>query len=404
MLKGKNIVLVVTGGIAVYKAVELASRLVKSGANVYTVMTANAVEFVNPLTFKTITRNKVTIELFDTSEFIPHISLSDLADLVVVAPATANIIAKAAHGIADDMASTLLLSVDVPKLVVPAMNTKMFDNPITQKNLDILKGAGFTLMEPDCGYLACGDSGRGRFPEITRIFGVISTLLRDKNHPLLNKNILITAGGTIEDIDPVRFITNRSSGKTAFYMAREFYNYGANITVIAGNVDNNIKDDFIKTCLEANVVDVRSADDMFKSVNSHIKKSDILIMAAAVADFTPDTQNSKIKKKDGGLTLHLNNTKDILKNIEKKENLVYIGFAAESDNLEKNAVEKMSAKNLDYIIANSVNGEKNAMGSDKNELLVFKNGSNSEILRIPFGDKSENIKKLCSELSQIIAG
>jgi len=401
IIKNKNIILCVTGGIAVYKAVNLASFLKKRAANVYTVMTKNATHFVNPLTFKTITRNKVTIKMFDKSDFIPHISLSELADLVIVAPATANIIAKAANGIVDDMVSTLLLSVKCPKIVVPAMNTEMFLNPITQDNLQRLKKYGFIIVEPEKGILACGSEGIGRFPEIEKIYGYIIKTLAFKNSYFTNKNVLITLGGTIEDIDPVRCITNRSSGKMGFSFAFEFIKRGANVTIIAANTKDSLIKEFEKTFPFVTIKRVRSAKEMYEEVLQYKDNMDIYVMCAAVSDYYVEYSDSKIKKEDNDeLILKLKKNIDIIASLQKRRNAIYIGFAAESENLIENAKDKMAKKGMDFIIANKITGEKSAMGGDNAEVIVLdKNGNN---IKIGFKDKNSIAYEVCNFLEESI--
>ncbi len=400
ILKNKNIVLCVTGGIACYKAVYLASFLKKEGANVYTVMTKNATKFVDPLSFKTITKNKVTIKMFETSDFVPHISLSKLADLVIVAPATANIIAKAANGIADDMVSTLLLSVNCPKLIVPAMNNEMYLNPITQDNIERLKKYGFIIVEPETGDLACGTKGIGRFPDIEKIYGYIIKILANKASYFSNKKVLITLGGTIEDIDPVRCITNRSSGKMGFSFAKEFILRNAEVTLIVGNVNDSLLSNFKKTFPFVSIIKVRSAREMFNKIMEYKDNMDIYVMAAAVSDYYTDYKESKIKKEDNDeLILKLKKNIDILKTLPKRKNAIYIGFAAESENLIENAKEKMIKKDIDFIVVNKIIGEKSAMGGDNAEVYILSKNS-SDIEKIDFSDKAYIAAKVCDFLEK----
>ncbi len=384
MIKDKNIVFCLTGGIACYKAVDLISKLVKAGANVYPVVTKSALEFITPLTLKTISKKKVTTDLFDTSDFIPHISLSDLADLVIVAPATANIISKAANGIADDMVSTLLLSVTAPKIIVPAMNTKMIENPIIVKNIEKLIEYGFNVLDSDSGMMACGTSGKGRYPDNERIFGAIIETFVDRESVFYNKDILITLGGTIEDIDPVRSIANRSSGKMGFAFAREFIERGAKVTLICGNCSELEKDRFQKRFPNIKLISVRSA----KKMKAEIDKTeyDILFMAAAVADFYVKYNEQKIKKSDN-LNLQLNKNIDILNSIEKRTDRIYIGFAAESENLTEAAKKKLADKKLDFIIANNIVGTESAMGGDRAKITLL-NRFNDLEYNFGYDDKS----------------
>lgn len=385
-LEGKNIVLCITGGIAAYKAVSLASLLKKKGANIYAILTKNARRFITPLTLKTITGNKVTTTMFDESDFIPHISLSELADIVLVAPATANIIAKAANGLADDMISTMLLSSKAHKIIIPAMNTNMYLNPITQANMATLKEHGFKIMEPESGMMACGTSGPGRFPVIETIYDYIKTSLYGAKDDYQNKRVLITVGGTIEDIDPVRFITNRSSGRMGFAFAAEFIKRRAQVTLIVGNVSDQTFNDFSREYPAAQIIRVRSADDMKDEVLKRADDYNIYVMAAAVADYKPVYADHKIKKSDDDLSITLTRNTDILQALPKREDAVYIGFAAETQDLLENARKKLQKKALDFLIANKVKGDKSAIGSHKAEVYLI-NKYNEELTRIEYADK-----------------
>lgn len=402
IIENKNIVLCVTGGISCYKTVYLASFLKKKRANIYTVMTKNATNFINPLTFKTITKNKVTVRMFDTTDFVPHISLAQLADLVIVAPATANIIAKAANGIADDMVSSLLLSVKSPKIIVPAMNNEMYLNPITQSNLKKLRKYNFIIVEPETGDLACGIKGIGRFPEIEKIYGYIIKTMSNKSSYFSNKKILITIGGTIEDIDPVRSITNGSSGKMGFSLAKELISRNANVTLIVGNVKDSLLIDFKKTFPFTPIISIRSAKEMSNKVLTYKDIMDIYIMAAAVSDYYTDYSPQKIKKDaNDELILTLKKNIDILKSLPKRSNALYIGFAAESENLIKNAKEKMLEKGVDFIIVNKVTGEKKAIGGNFAEVYILKN-NDSNVEKIDFSSKEEIAKKICDFFENIL--
>lgn len=401
MLKNKNIVLCVSGGIAAYKAAALASMLVKEGANIYVIMTKNATKFITPLTFKSITRNKVTVEMFDESDFIPHISLSELADLVIVAPATANVIAKAAHGLADDMTSTILLSTKAPKIIVPAMNTNMYENPVTQQNIKTIQKNNFTIVEPETGRMACGTYGKGRYPDNEKILGTIIKTLTNNSSMFYKKRILITIGGTIEDIDPVRYITNRSSGKTGFQFAAKLIEKGAEVKIIAGNVSEIILKDFQKKYYYTKIIKIRSAKDMLEKVTAEYPDCDILFMPSAVADYSPNYTEEKIKKTDNKLLLELHNTSDILKTLKKEKNKIHIGFAAESSDVLKNAKNKIKTKGLEIIIANKIKGEESAIGTDKSELLII-NKWNDEIKRLTYKTKKENIPLALDIIEELI--
>lgn len=402
LLRGKHITICVTGSIAAYKAAALASFLKKKKAEVHVILTKNASRLVSAVTFKSLTRNPVITKLFDSSSFIPHISIAELSDLVVVAPATANIIAKAANGIADDIVSTTLLSSTAPKIIVPAMNTAMYESPITQQNLRKLADFGFGIIEPDSGEMACGSSGKGRFPEVNQIYGkIIQVLSSQRVTPLSGKKVLITAGGTIEDIDPVRFIGNRSSGRTAFAFAKAFIAMGAEVRIIAGNVSERVLDDFTSTFADLPITRARSAADMEKAVNEHFEACDLLFMCAAVADYKPNYSNHKIKKADDNFVLELSRTNDILRNINNSAHKIIVGFAAETDNVEEYARGKLERKSLDFVIANTVCGEESAIGGEKSSLLLFSKGKNEPFV-FPYATKNENALKVVEKISELI--
>lgn len=400
MLKDKNIVLCVTGGISAYKSVYLASKLKKLGANVITVMTKNAVKFVSPLTFKSITGNKVTVEMFDESDFIPHIKLSDLADLVVVAPATANIIAKAACGIADDMISSLLLSVRSPILIVPAMNTNMYQNKIFQDNLSKIVEFGFYTMEPATGVLACGTSGIGRFPEIDAVVGKIEKILYTKSVLFSRKKVAITLGGTIEDIDPVRYICNRSSGKMGLAFAEEFALRGAEVSIIAGNVDELALNKFRLKFPDIEITRIRSAKELKENLLKKEAFCDIIFMCAAVADYKPEYSEMKIKKTKEELDLKLFRTEDVIGGLKKSSSKIYIAFSAESENLVENAYHKLINKKVDFIIANETIGEKKAIGGDNAEVVLL-NRWNENLFNVEYSDKRSVSIKTLDEIEKI---
>lgn len=391
IMKNKNIVLCVTGGIAAYKAVTLASMMTKAGANVYVIMSRHATQFVTPLTFKTITRQKVTVGMFDDSQFIPHISLSDMADVAVVAPATANIIAKAAAGIADDMISTLLVSSAAPKLIVPAMNTNMYLNPVTQDNIAKLRHYGYRFTEPDSGRMACGTVGVGRYPDNEHIFADIVNILSYKKSVFCGRKVLITLGGTREAIDPVRYIGNRSSGTMGFAFAECFIRRGAAVTVIAANTDSAVRQTFCRAYPSVRIIDALSAADMADAVHSQMPDNDILLMCAAVADYRPVYSDQKIKKSDSDIVLALSRTEDIIAGLDKDPAKMYIAFSAETQNVTENAQTKLTRKGADYIIANQVCGTQDAMGGSKSKiLLIDKNG----IEELPYGNKTDNAGKV----------
>lgn len=364
MLNGKKIALGVTGGIAVYKAVDLVSRLRKQGAEVRVIMTEHAQQFVTPLTFKEISGNKVAVSMWDSNqEFnVEHISLANWADAFVVAPATANILAKMANGIADDLLSTTLLAAQAPIIVCPAMNTGMYQNPITQENIAKLEAHGVTVMPPAVGYLACGVSGPGRLPEPQQIVEFIDDFFAKKDGDMVGLKVLVTAAGTREPIDPVRFVGNRSSGKMGYAIAQAAAQRGAKVLLVTGPS---------ALAIPANVkgVKVETTNEMLEAVMEAYDKMDVVIKAAAVADYRPrDVADQKIKKKtDDALTVVMDKNPDILKELgARKAHQVLVGFAAETQNLLDNAREKIVKKNLDMIVANDVTAAGAGFNTDTN--------------------------------------
>lgn len=360
----KKIILGVTGCIAAYKSAEIVRKLKNYGADVWVVMTESAQEFISPLTMRTLSQNPCITQLFDENIPnipLPHISLSESTDLLVVAPATANIIAKAAYGIADDILSTLLLSCNAPKIFAPAMNTKMWNNPIVQKNINALRKFGIKIIEPIEGKLACGTYGQGKMAEVETILDYIKLSLT-KSKDLLGKKILITAGGTREKIDPVRYIGNKSSGKMGFQLALAAFNRGAKVKLISTVKYDNLPDD-------VEIEYVETASEMLNAVKNNLKDFDVLIMAAAVSDYTvKEYSSSKIKKSEKEIMLSLIPTEDILKSVKdiyKDKKLV--GFSLETDDLEKNALEKLRQKNLDLIVLN----DPSAFESDTSKVKIF---------------------------------
>ena len=368
MLKGKTVLLGVTGGIAAYKAAYLASALTKQHAAVDVVMTKNAAEFITPLTFEHLTARKAYTETFDrfTANEVEHIALAERADLVIVAPATANICAKIAHGLADDMLSTTLLACRCPRLIAPAMNTNMLLNPVTQDNLALLEKYGWTVIPPATGRLACGDVGPGKLPEPETI---LQYVLREigLNHDLKGKRILVTAGPTQEPLDPVRYISNHSSGKMGYAIARMAMLRGAAVTLVSG-----------PTALEpppfVETVPVVTAEDMFRAVSERAGDMDWIIKAAAVADYTPtEVADNKIKKKDGDLSIPLERTLDILAALgqNKREGQFLCGFSMETRDLIENSRKKLTKKNLDMVAANNVKVEGAGFGVETNVLTLI---------------------------------
>lgn len=368
MLKGKTVVLGVTGSIAAYKIASLASALMKLHCEVHVIMTKNAVNFINPITFETLTGNKCLVDTFDRNfEFsVEHVSLAKKADVFMVAPASANVIAKMAHGLADDMLTTTILACQCPKIVSPAMNTRMFQNPIVQDNLKILKDYGFEVIEPAKGYLACGDTGEGKMPEPEVLLQYILKGLTVKKD-LEGKKVLVTAGPTREAIDPVRYITNHSTGKMGYALAKVAAMRGAEVTLVSGPV-NLTPAPFVEC------VDVISAEEMFQAVTSRADDQDIIIKAAAVADYRPaSTAEEKIKKKDGDMKIPLERTRDILAYLgeHKKEGQFLCGFSMETENMLENSTAKLKRKHLDMIIANNLKVAGAGFGTNTNVVTVI---------------------------------
>ena len=376
MLKGKNIVLGVTGGIACYKACELASALVKQHADVQVIMTENATKFVSPMTFEQLTGNKALTDTFDRNfvHSVEHISVADKADMVIIAPATANIIAKLAHGIADDMLTTTVLACRCPKAIAPAMNTAMYENPVTQDNIKTLIHYGWEVIEPDTGRLACGAVGKGKLVTPERLLeACIHTAAHEKD--MTGMKVLVTAGPTREALDPVRFLTNHSSGKMGYAIAKAAARRGAEVTLVSGKVD-------LPKPAYINVVDIVSAQDMYDAVMANSESADIVIKAAAVADYRPATvADNKIKKSDDDLSIPLERTKDILKTLgeNKKDGQFLCGFSMETENMIENSKAKLIKKGLDMIAANNVKVEGAGFGTDTNILTLITKDDQKEL-------------------------
>ena len=368
MLKGKTVVLGVTGGIACYKAAALASALVKQHATVQVLMTANATQFVTPITFEQLTGNKALVDTFDRNfaHSVEHISVADRADFVLIAPATANVLAKLAHGIADDMLTTTVLACDCPKAAAPAMNTKMYENPVTQDNLATLRHYGWEIVEPAAGRLACGAVGKGKLPEPEDLLEVcLHQLAHEKD--MLGKRVLVTAGPTREALDPVRYLTNRSSGKMGYAIARAASYRGADVTLVSGPVD-------LPKPGYMNVVDITTAQDMYNAVLSRADNMDIIIKAAAVADYRPaSVADNKIKKGDGEMAIPLARTQDILAALgeRKKPGQFLCGFSMETENLLENSRSKLARKGADMIAANDTTLTGAGFGIDTNILTLI---------------------------------
>lgn len=386
MLKEKKVLLGISGGIAVYKAVELASKIRKLNAQVKVIMTKNAMEFVTPLTFRTITNNTVSIETFNPFAPIEHISLADWADIFLIAPATANVIGKIANGLADDLLTTSIMAAKCPKLIVPAMNVNMYENPIVKNNIRLLSDLGYFFIEPETGFLACGYEGKGRFPETGEIvYHLISYLAYKKD--LVGKRILVTAGACEEKIDPMRSLSNKSSGKMGFALARAAAIRGAEVTLIYAKTEEDPP-------YYINSKRAVSSEEMFESVLPEIRKNDVIIMAAAVTDYKPvEVVKEKMKKKKS-LTLELTGTVDILKELSSHPaRKILVGFAAETSDIVKNAFNKMTDKNLDFIIANSLT----YLGQNINEVYVLQRGNKNNPEKIT-GDKFELANKILDQV------
>lgn len=368
MLKGKTVVLGVTGGIAAYKVASLASMLVKQHADVQVIMTENATNFITPTTFETLTGNKCLVDTFDRNfQFqVEHVALAKRADIFMIAPATANVIAKVAHGLADDMLTTTFLACKKPKYIVPAMNTQMYENPITQDNLDICRRYGMHVVEPASGYLACGDTGAGKMPEPELLMEYIMQELAFEKD-MAGKKVLVTAGPTREAIDPVRYITNHSTGKMGYAIAQAAARRGAEVTLVSGPVN-------LKAPLGVNLVPVTSAGEMFQAVTEASSSQDVIIKAAAVADYRPKyVGTEKTKKKDGDMNLEMERTDDILAWLgnHRQTGQVLCGFSMETENMLENSQAKLEKKHVDMIVANNLKTAGAGFGTDTNVVTII---------------------------------
>ena len=402
LLKDKNIALYVTGGIAVYKVVDLMRSFIKKGANVQVAMTESATKFVSPLTFQILSRQEVYVDTFDEKnpEIVAHVNISDWADVSVVAPATANTIAKMAHGIGDNFVTSALLATKSPVFVVPAMNTDMYENPATQNNIKLLKNRNIQFVEPDYGFLAEGYEGKGRFPENERIVEELSDFIlsRTEDLPLKGQKILVSAGGTKERIDPVRYITNDSSGKMGHAVAEAAYYKGAEVTLVTASE--------LPAPSGIETVRVDSALELFDEIDTRFDQTDVLIMAAAVSDYrVANEADSKMKKMDdsGPVTIELTENPDILKTMGgKKKEQYLVGFAAETDHLEKYAMKKLKEKNLDVIVANEVGRSDRGFNADENQVILFT--VDGDRIDVPLTAKSEVaniiIRKVIEDLNK----
>ena len=393
MLKGKTVLLGVTGSIAAYKIAYLASALVKQGARVHVLMTKNAVNFINPITFETLTGNKCLVDTFDRNfEFsVEHVSLAKAADVCMIAPASANVIGKLAHGIADDMLTTTVMACTCRKILAPTMNTRMYENPILQDNLKILEHYGMEVIRPATGYLACGDTGAGKMPEPDIL---LEYILREAAYEkdLEGKKVLVTAGPTQEAMDPVRFITNHSSGKMGYAIARAAAFRGAQVTLVTGPVH-------LAPPLFVETVPVVSARDMFEAVAARSGEQDIIIKAAAVADYTPaETASEKVKKKDGDLSIPLKRTQDILAWLgeNRREGQFLCGFSMETEHLLENSRAKLEKKHVDMIAANNLKTEGAGFGTDTNRITLITRDGDTEL---PLMTKEEAAHRILTEIA-----
>ncbi|MCZ8492586.1 bifunctional phosphopantothenoylcysteine decarboxylase/phosphopantothenate--cysteine ligase CoaBC [Priestia megaterium] len=402
MMKGKRILLCVSGGIAVYKAAALTSKLVQAGAEVKVMMTSSACEFVTPLTFQALSRNPVYTDTFDEKDpsVIAHIDLADWPDLILVAPATANMIGKIANGLADDMISTTLLAATAPVWIAPAMNVHMYDHPAVKKNMSTLSSFGYSFVEPGEGYLACGYVGKGRLEEpetIVSLIGSYFSQASDTQKILEGVNVLVTAGPTVERIDPVRFFTNRSTGKMGYALAEQAAKLGASVTLVTGPTN-------LEYPKGVQVVQIESAQQMLEAVMQRYHKADVVIKSAAVADYRPKhVFDQKMKKQPGAAVLELERTTDILRTLgEQKEHQLLVGFAAETEQVDEYAQKKLSSKNLDMIVANNVTTEGAGFGTDTNIVTLYKRSGESR--ELPILSKHEVATEVLKEVKEMLEG
>ncbi len=387
MLEGKHIVLGVTGSIAAYKTASLASMLKKQKAYVTVIMTKNATNFINPITFEELTGNKCLVDTFDRNfeHSVEHVSLARQTDVFLIAPASANVMAKAAHGIADDMLTTTFLACGCPKIIAPAMNTRMYRNPVTQDNIRLLKQYQIEVIDPATGYLACGDVGAGKMPEPELLFEYLVKALTPKD--MAGKKVLVTAGATREKIDPVRYITNHSTGKMGYAIAKAAMRRGAQVTLVTGKTE-------LAPPIQVETINVTSAAEMAEAVKERADAQDIIIKAAAVADYRPKfTSDEKLKKKDDEMSIALERTEDILGFLgsHKKEGQFLCGFSMETENMEQNSREKLKKKNLDLIVANNLKESGAGFGTDTNIVTLL---SETETVQLPLMSKEEVADRL----------
>lgn len=394
MLKGKNILLGISGGIAAYKMADVASSLTKLGADVHVVMTENATKLITPEVFRVLTKNKVYTDVFDDDPddevMVPHISLGTGADLILIAPATANVIGKLANGIADDMLTTTVLPARCPIYIAPSMNVYMLENPVVQKNIEKLRALGYNIIEPATGYLACGYEGKGKLPSPELLVETVSLAVSHEKD-MEGLKVLVNAGPTQESLDPVRIITNHSSGKMGYAIARQAARRGADVTLVSGPVN-------LAVPLGVNVVNVVSAADMYEEMTKYAAESDIMIMSAAVADYTPAViAENKIKKSDGGLNIEMVRTKDILKTLgeAKKEGQFICGFSMETENMIENSRKKLDSKNADMICANNLKVPGTGFKVDTNIITLI---TADEVKELPLMSKEEAADEILTKI------
>ena len=383
MLRGKTVVLGVTGSIAAYKMANVASMLVKQGCEVHVVMTKNATNFINPIAFESLTNTKCLVETFDRNfQFhVAHVSLTDKADVMLIAPASANVIGKIAGGIADDMLTTTVMACQKPVIIAPAMNTKMYENPILQDNLNKLRRFGYEIIEPASGHLACGTSGAGKMPSEEVLVSYIERCI-SKEKDLEGKHVMVTAGPTVEAIDPVRYISNHSSGRMGYAIAKAAMLRGAKVTLISGPSS-------LEPPMFVDVIKIQSAADMYEAVMAHKDEQDIIIKAAAVADYTPaEVSDEKVKKKDDDMAIRLTRTRDILKALgeNRKEGQFLCGFSMETQNMLENSRAKLKKKNIDMIVANNLKEKGAGFGTETN-VVTF--STEKEEAELPIMSKDE---------------
>ena len=398
MLKDKTVVIGVSGGIAVYKTLDVVSRLRKLGVNVNVIMTKSATEFVTPLSFQSLSQNYVVCDMYEDPKTwdVEHISLAKRADVFLIAPATANVIGKIANGIADDMLTTTVMATKAKVLIAPAMNTNMYENPILQRNINTLKELGYNFVEPESGRLACGDTGKGKLASPETIVDEVVKLL-SKDQDLKGKSIIVTAGPTIESIDPMRYITNRSTGKMGYSIAKEAIERGADVTLITGPTNLTPPQNLKK------LVKIESAKDMYEAVLENLDENDVVIKSAAVADYKPKNySNKKIKKSDDDLVIELDRNKDIAQEIGKiKNNKILVGFAAETNDLIENASLKIKKKNIDFIVANDLTKEGAGFGVDTNIVKIIDKEGN--ITEYPKMKKEEVANIILDKIKELLS-